>query len=170
MTQLIHSDNSQVQDAVEDAVHAACKELERTFPGGNQGGISSNFQTLLSQAMLHLLNGRSLLDGERGYPLSLPALVVDDAFFGNPLARGEAFLVTKLHNGHVVVLTPGRSCMVPIEDADKTWPTYSEAAKAAWEYVAGKGLSYEAAKAELFQIKAVFPVPGLERGYCLKAL
>lgn len=157
MTQLLHSNSPEVQDAVQDAVQSACKELGRLFPGGNQGGITSNFQRGLEEVVAHMLKGHSLLDGTRGHPLSLPALVVDDSFFGNPLIRGEHFLVTKIHEGKEVALVPGRSCMQPIEHADQTWPSFEAAAKAGFEYLAGAGISHSEAKKMLLQVKVVTP-------------
>jgi hypothetical protein len=95
MTALRHVNDTDVTQKVQEAAQAACGKLDELFPGFDNGGISSNFQGLLVEALTHMLTGRSLLDASRGHLTQLPELVVSDAFFGSPMIRGEMFLVTK---------------------------------------------------------------------------
>lgn len=169
MTTLIRSTNQTVTDAVDDATKAACDVLDRVFPGFDAGGITSNFQSLLSEVITHMLKGRSMLDGGRGHFVSLPALIVDESLFGNPLMRGEQFLITKQTGSGLVALEPGRSCMQPLDHCTKAWSSFQEAADAAFDYCLGQSMSLEAVKDSMLMIKPVVERHGADGGFMLYA-
>lgn len=78
MSELRHVADQDVSQVVAEAAAAACEKLDAVFPGRDVGGITSNFQGLLEEVVLHMLVGRSLLDGRRRYPVKLPQLVIED--------------------------------------------------------------------------------------------
>jgi hypothetical protein len=85
----LHVDSAPVQEAVEAAVQAACKELDVLFPGAKPevNGVSSNFAGLLEK---HI---QALLTGKTGYTPShlveLPVLLATDHVFGKPFDLPE---------------------------------------------------------------------------------
>ena len=52
-----------VQNAIDEAVSAACEILDKQFPGCDQCGITSNFQGMLGEQITKLLWG-----GQPGLP------------------------------------------------------------------------------------------------------
>lgn len=76
-------DDPEVTQAIEDAVSAACDELQRLFPQGRgveYHGISSNFQGLLIEHIKAMLTGKEAAD--RSWRTELNALLATDDSFG----------------------------------------------------------------------------------------
>lgn len=181
MTQLRHEADTDVVQAIDDAARAACDVLDQVFPGGDGGGITSNFQGLLVEVLGHMLKGRSVLDGRRGHSTDLPQLVADDAFFGSPYIRGEAFLLTK--EGHemwdhrttppkylgreTLVLPPGRHSFCSLAQAGDAWTSFEAAAAGAREYLKEIDASFEQARDLGLKIQPVVLDRSRETGYLL---
>lgn len=185
MTALRHDQDTEVTEAIEAAAHAACEVLDSAFPGHDNGGITSNFQGLLAEVLAHMLKGRSVLDSQRGHFIQLSALVIDGAFFGNPLARGEAFLVTKegseqwgavgtgLHGGckplgrELLALSPDSKTFRPIAEASDAWTSFEAAAGQALDYLRAEELTLEQARELGLRVRAVVADQARERGHVL---
>jgi hypothetical protein len=179
MTTLRYHQAADILETVENAARAACESLDAAFPGHDKGGITSNFHGLLVEVLTHMLKGRSVLDGQRGHYTKLPELVVDNSFFGNPLIRGDAFLVTKdgeqMWERHgdsykcvgreILVLQPHCTGFRKISVADDAWTSFEAAAEAAMTYLRSEGFSIEQARALDLQVQAVVADPTKDRGY-----
>jgi hypothetical protein len=163
MTKLLLSDNPEVQECIEKAAHEACAALDNLFPGKDTGGITSNFQGLLVETLTHMLKGRSLLDSKRGHFVALPQLLVDESLFGNPLIRGDVFLVVKTvvvrpwdePKLEAQVLCPDSNSFRPISAIGDAWTSFEAAAKAAFEFCQREELSLEEAKKLGLQVRSV---------------
>lgn len=177
------SEDPKVQEAVEVAAKAACDVLDQTFPGHDAGGITSNFQGLLVEVLTHMLTGRSLLDAKRGHYMHLPALVLDDAAFGNPLLRGELFGVTRKSEPYwqgepyldgrdgqrwrqvsdTLVLSDLGSRFVPLADGENINPftSFDAAVRGAVEYLRASGEDPKEARLE------IKPLACGDKGYVL---
>lgn len=145
---ILHIDDEQVRQVVANAARTACRELDGMFPGYDNGGITSNFQGLLEEVLMHMLAGKSVLDAKRGHSVSLPTLVLDDASFGNPLLRGESFVVTRTeegdwnetthrHDTQTFVLNDSGTRFVAMDASEQVDPytSYPAAVKAVLEYL-----------------------------------
>ncbi|MBK6616380.1 hypothetical protein [Ottowia sp.] len=168
---------------VEAAAKAACEVLDEAFPGWDAGGITSNFQGMLGEALTHMLKGRSLLDRERGHTTLLPALLLDDSLFGTPWTPGEAFLVTKAGEekwqygggepkflgAELLVLQPDSMQWRPIERAGDAWTSFEAAAAAGARYLKALGCSIEEAQQMGLKVQAVEfdPASTSDVGYVL---
>lgn len=127
-------DSPEVRNAVDEAARAACLALDETFTGSDAGGITSNFQGLLKEVLLHMLAGRSLLDGKRGRAVTLPALVLTDHDFGNPLLRGEAFVIAEHAGPDAKVLDNAERRFVPLGEWTDPFTSFDAALNAARRY------------------------------------
>lgn len=163
-----------VLHAIEAAAAAACKELDKQFPGADNGGITSNFQGHLADALKQMLKGRSVLDGLHGHSTLLPRLVLDDSFFGSPLVRGDLFLIlkpAKQENGQPnreLVLQPGASNFIPMLSAGDAFTSFGAAAATAAKYLVDEGFSLEQAKELNLQVLPVEPTQnGSDTGFVL---
>lgn len=148
-------EDESVKEAIEDAAKAACQALDEHFPGGDGGGITSNFQGLLAEVIGHMLTGKSVLDAKRGHYVSLPKLVLDNHAFGERIP-GDLFVVT-MGDGYdwemidgvpnskerIKVLNDATSGFVPLEDGEHVDPytSFEAATHGAIEYLRSKGLS-----------------------------
>jgi hypothetical protein len=140
--------------------------LDKMFPGGESGGITSNFQGLLSEVILQMAKGRSVLDGLKGYATHLSPLVVDDSMFGQPMVRGDQFLV--LTGGdHVLALQPGNREFRPLAEITDAWTSFDVAAQAAFEHCARQGMTIHDIRKSDISVQCVVPVANQERGYLL---
>lgn len=170
MTKLLHADNADVQAQIEQAASQACKTLDTLFPGNDNGGITSNFQGLLVEALTHMLKGHSLLDAKRGHFTELPQLIVDETFFGNPLTRGDAFLVVQAWDAakpETIVLDPDSNLFMPISKAGDAFTSFDAAAKQAFDYCVREGLDVEQATELGLQVRAVAVNQASQTGYIL---
>lgn len=127
-------DDPAIQTAAEDAARAACLALDEVFPGGEGAGITSNFQGLLKEVLLHMLAGRSLLDGQRGHAVALPALVLTEHAFGNPFLRGEAFVIAENGLPNARVLDAEERRFVTLNEETDPYPSFDAAVRAARRY------------------------------------
>lgn len=179
MTKLLHANGPIVQDLAYEAARAACQVLDQAFPDKEAGGITSNFQGLLEEVIIHMLKGRSVLDASRGHATSLNRLVIDDSVFGEPMVRGSAFLVT-LGVDEVLVLDPGQgdalqiedaadpwSAFRPIEQATDAWISFEVAAEAALKFCRMAGMSTFDVIHSRITVKPVVPRANAECGYLL---
>lgn len=173
MTLQMH-DDTPVLLAIEAAAAAACKELDKHFPGSDNGGITSNFQGHLTDVLKQMLKGHSVLDGLHGHSTQLPRLILDDSFFGCSLIRGDLFLIfkpAKQENGQpdgTLVLQPDASTFVPVLTAGDAFTSFEAAAAAAAKYLADEDLSLEQAKELNLQVLPVEPTQnGSDRGFVI---
>lgn len=153
-------EDESVQEAIEDAARAACQVLDEHFPGGDGGGITSNFQGLLAEVIGHMLAGNSVLDAKRGHYTSLPKLVLDDRAFGESVP-GDMFVVA-MEDGYnwdvvdnkpvstkrLLVLNDSGRRFVPVSDVDHVDPftSFEAARRGAIEYLRESGLALEDVK------------------------
>ena len=79
-----HLDHADVEQAIEDAVRAACESLDAFFDVRHPevDGIGSNFQGLLKEHVAAMLCGAH--GAKQRYATFLPRLVYSDAFVGGP--------------------------------------------------------------------------------------
>lgn len=176
MTILRKSTDQAVCDAVEEVAKLACDRLGELFPGCDAGGITSNFQGTLVELLGTMLKGRSPIAGRL---IQLPALVIDDAFFGNPLIRGESFLIIKRGvmpgeadmsaDATLQVLEPESSRFRPIDRVGDAFTLFEYAAAAAARFLVDEGLSIEQARALRLSVEPVVPVANRETGWLLLA-
>jgi hypothetical protein len=89
-----HVEDTDVQDIAEEAARAACTVLDEMFLGWDAGGITSDFAGHMKGVILQMLAGRSVLCNMMS-AAHLPRHILTDATFGNPLVRGEQFLVVR---------------------------------------------------------------------------
>lgn len=196
MATIKHEADSSVAEAIEEATRAACEVLDRQFPGFENGGITSNFQGMLRDVIGHMLKGKSVLDAERGHSSTLPKLVVDNAFFGDPRCRGTMFLVTKPgdaqaaarealskvrerafgetqhdhDNGGVpelLALAPDSLVFRGLDRIGDAWTSFDAAATFALNYLRAEGLSIAEAAEMGLMIQAVEFDPAKDRGFVL---
>lgn len=140
---LRHVNDTDVTQKIQEAAQAACGKLDELFPGCDNGGVTTNFQGLLVEVLTHMLAGRSLLDSKRGHFTQLPELVIDDAFFGSPMIRGDMFLVTKKADcpergegkGDLVALDPDSGDFRPLSAIGDAHTSFEAAAKFALTYL-----------------------------------
>ena len=168
MTTLRHIGDQAVCEAVSDAVSSACKTLDLLFPGRDAGGITSNFQGLLEEVVLHMLRGQSVLDGRRGHTVSLPQLVIDDSFFGNPLAKGDLFVAVKgerVGTDAVLALNPDSNGFKALYELGDAWTSFGHAALAAKGYLERNDYSLEAAQELGLRVVPVTMIENAECGY-----
>jgi transcriptional regulator with XRE-family HTH domain len=95
----LHLDNTDVQDAIDEAARAACNRLDELFPGvpKESDGISSNFQGLLVAHLSAMLCGRQAAD--IGHLVHLRGLVYHDDLLGREYVLKEGA------DGYLVRLT-----------------------------------------------------------------
>jgi len=174
MTRLQCHDDKDVIQAIESAASAACQELDKQFPGWDNGGVTSNFQGHLSEVITRMLKGQSVLDGVLGHRTHLPRLIIDDTFFGCPLIRGDMFLIHKPEKpvfgepDRMLVLQPDSTRFRPISDAGDAFTSFEHAAAAAAKYLAAEGLTLEQAKELNLQVLPVEHVQnGTDRGFVI---
>lgn len=168
MTTVKHEAVSGVVDAIEDAAQAACRVLDSHFPGFEQCGITSNFQGLLMDVIGHMLKGRSVLDGKRGHATQLPQLVIDNSFFGDPIVRGEMFLVTKVgDDGRVVALSPDSLVFRSLDRIGDAWTSFDAAAAFALNYLRAEGISIAEAAELGLTVQSVQFDGDRERGFVI---
>lgn len=157
-----------VEEAIEQAAAAACEALDSAFPGCDNGGITSNFQGSLKSVLTEMLKGRA--PAQRGHATSLPALIVDETFFGDPCQPGDAFLLTKLseahwefdeaHNRyrpqrHLIALQPDSSKFRPLAECGDAWTSFEAAVNAAVAHIKENGFTAEEAREQRLSIQAV---------------
>lgn len=165
-----------VVNAIEKAASEACQVLDSIFPGFDKNGITSEFQGHLKEILTEMLKGQAPVI--RGCSTSLPTLIVDETFFGNPNQKGNAFLVTKLSDPvwekdestgrfqpqrHLVALDLDSGFFRPLSQISDAWTSFELAASSAVEHLKKHGLSMEEARAEGLSIKAVTMIS--EGGY-----
>lgn len=174
MTRLQSHDDKDVTQAIESAALAACHELDKQFPGWDNGGITSNFQGHLAEVITRMLKGHSVLDGVHGHRTHLPRLILDDTFFGCPLIRGDMFLIHKPvkpvfgESDRMLVLQPDSTVFRPISDAGDAFTSFEHAAAAAAKYLAAEGLSLEQAKELNLQVVPVeYAQDRTDRGFVI---
>lgn len=89
MTKFIHAEDEIVNETVEAAAAAACDVLDTLFPGGDKGGITSNFQGLLKRSLMDMIQGRA---PRPTHQTNLPKLVMNDDDFGPAMINETMFL------------------------------------------------------------------------------
>lgn len=157
-----------VEEAIEQAAGVACEALDSYFPGCDNGGITSNFQGTLKAVLTEMLKGRA--PTQRGHAVSLPSLIVDETFFGDPCQPGDAFLLTKMsearwefdeaHNRyrpqrHVIAMQPDSSKFRPLDECGDAWTSFEAAVASAVDYVKKNGFSMEEAREQGLSVQAV---------------
>ena len=174
-------EDPEVQQAIEAAARAACEGLDETFPGHDAGGITSDFHGLLVDAIAKMLTGQSL-PGLRSHSTVLPKLVLDESAFGNPLARGEMFVVTRQGEPYwhkeadpahpdgarlkqvtdTLALSDGGKRFVPLTDGERINPftSYEAAVQAAVQYLKSAGETLATAPLQVHPV--AFAEPGFK--------
>lgn len=167
MTKYHHVEDETVNEAVRDAVKAACESLDATFPGAEKGGITSNFACLLERVMKDMLQGKAPVVHKQ---VSLPQLVVDDSFFGPVLGDcGKMFLPIRVgyeqlgvKDGRytrlgveILALDPQHNIFRQIEKTEDCFTSYEAAVTALRKWVEQEGLSIEEVREMHFMIAAV---------------
>lgn len=173
MSQLHHAEDQAVKQVVEEAAGAACRVLDDYFPGGDASGVSSNFQGLLSDVLMHMLKGRSLLDRERGHHVLLRQLVIDDSLFCDSKEYGESFAVTRpgemrwgpvgsgLGGGckplgrAVLAMAPDGFSFEPIERLGDSWTTRERAVQQALQYARANSLTPQDVREQQIRVRRV---------------
>lgn len=98
---MVHVSDERVKKAVEEVTKAACAVLDELFPGGDAGGVSSDFQGRLEEVLTMMLNGRDPKQPSvkaRG----LRPLALSDQDFGRPDSGGFAYYVVRVEDGWVM--------------------------------------------------------------------
>lgn len=166
--------DTDVQDAIEEATADACQVLDSLFPGYDAGGITSNFQGHLKALITDMVKGRAPV--VRGHSTTLPTLVADDTFFGNPNQDGDAFLIVKLDDPvwekdeakdrylpkrYMIALDPVSATFKPLSACGDAWTSFEAAAADAVKHIRKLGLTMEQAREQEFSIRAVKHADGL---------
>lgn len=125
----LHARDEVVQEAVEAAASAACKELDRLLgtKTPEKDGISSNFQGLLAQHLERMLCGSAGVAAQRAP--ALKRLVYSDAEVGGPLVADESLAVAGWAlrlRGQNLVWQDGRQLTLDSEAFDP-WSTRRDA-------------------------------------------
>ena len=157
MAQFKMDDDPQVTAAIEEAARAACKHLDSVFPGNDAGGITSNFQGHLVEYMKKMLRG-GVVDVTGSHFVPMPTLIVNNSFFGKPVAGAKMYLVIQKQgdNGQIAALDSiYGEVFKPLSKADDAYTSFEAAAEAAAKYISAEGLSMDEAKAQRIQVRAV---------------
>ncbi len=131
----LHIDDDSVKALLEDVAREACQRLDEAFPGGDGGGITSNFQGLLVEVLGEMLCGRDPHFVKRGHFTALPPLVHTDRSFGDPGQGGEVFFVQRKSDRHVLNWNETAFLQPTAEDGIDPSTTFEAAVQAAMKYL-----------------------------------
>lgn len=176
---ITHINAPEVEKAVSNAARAACAELDLLFPGSDNGGISSNFEGMLTEVIALMLKGESVTTPHRGHQTYLPRLAVDDTFFGDPHQCGTTFALLRRvqlpikrgdtsdtpREGYVGINANGNP--VELSELDTVYGSYEEAAQAALRYLRECDFSVESALIYNLRVLSVEPDHSKSTGYVL---
>jgi hypothetical protein len=155
----LHVDDKEVEEVIDEAVRAMCRELDALFPGAAPDGgkgVGSNFQGLMVDHVKALLTGKN--HARRSHHTHLPVLLADDNVFGQPFSlpdvQGAGYVVVSpttntvlsAYSNRFVPAYRGREGqgmfqrMVPVFDIDKGGVLQDDAPVSAY---AGKELHFQ---------------------------
>jgi hypothetical protein len=155
----MHVDDKEVEQVIDDAVHALCRELDSLFPGAAPDGgkgVGSNFQGLMVEHVKAMLTGKN--QARRSHHTHLPVLLADDNAFGQPFSlpevQGAGYVVVSPSNNMVLSAYSNRfvpayrgregegifNHMVPLFDLDKGGVLTKDAPVGAYD---GKELHFQ---------------------------
>lgn len=158
---ILSVDDDSVDEVVERAASLACMALDEVFPGSEKGGITSNFQGALVRTLKGMLQGEG--------SAYLPQLAVSERFFGNPAARGEAFLVVRTVRDHgawnaetqrfgvdvLEALDPDSNRFRPLHRIADAHTSFQGAASNALRYLQDQGYTLAEARELALEVRAV---------------
>jgi hypothetical protein len=133
----LHIEDEEVKDIAGNAARVACKTLDVVFKGKDRGGITSNFEGLLSKLILEMLGGRDPRTVRAMSSVHLPALVHTDATFGDPIGKSDdsGFVVVRESDWWVLGWDGVRFVSGRDEDTNDPFTSFAAAVAGAMKYL-----------------------------------